>query len=331
MSRRPGAAAAVALVFLSMPQAAYAHSAAPTIALDVRLHVDSRPGVRAQVIDGNRRLRLTVDPGRTLAVRGLLGEPFIRFDRGGVSVDRGSPTVAADRILKGHGSGWVRVTRGHSFTWHDHRLAPPRGLPAGAAAPFSLPVFLDGSPAAIGGRFTAVARPAWWPWLVAVALALPAVAVAAVRAPGRRARLAWAAACVAAAGALVATLGLATGATFGQVSLWVEVALAAALVLVALVGLLARRSVRTWTASLVGAAAVVICLRDVVVFWHGVVVSSLSPTLTRVAVAAAIAGGLAATGISFTAQDEPRSLLVPDETRPGERPALGADRAHDDP
>jgi hypothetical protein len=303
MSRRPAAAAAVALVFLAAPQAAQAHSAAPTIALDVRLRVDSRPGVRAQVIDGNRRLRLTVDPRRTLAVRGLLGEPFIRFDRGGVSVDRGSPTAAADRIVTDRGKGWARVTRDHSFTWHDHRLAPPRGLAAGATAPFALPIFLDGRPATIRGRFAAVARPAWWPWLVAVVLALPAVALLAVRAPRRRSQLAWIAAAVAATGALVATVGLASGVTFGRTALWVEAGLAAALVLVAGAGLLAGRRLSTWTATLVGAAAVVICLRDVVVFWHGVVISSLSPTLTRAGVAAAIAGGLAAAGISFTAED----------------------------
>jgi hypothetical protein len=70
-------------------------------------------------------------------------------------------------------------------------------------------------------------------------------------------------------------------------------------------GLLVRPSWRTWTASLVGAAAVVICLRDLPVFWHGVVVSSLAPPLTRIAVIAAIAGGLAAAGISLTAEDVP--------------------------
>jgi hypothetical protein len=308
MRRRAAAAAAgVACVVLSLPPAASAHSAAAAIALDVRLQVDSRPGVRAEVIDGNRRLRLVVDPGRSLAVRGLLGEPFIRFGRGGVSVDRGSPTAVADRIVKGHGRGWARVTTGHSFTWHDHRLAPPRGLAAGATAPFSLPVFLDGRPATITGRFTAVARPAWWPWLAGAALALPAIVLAAARAPRRRARLAWVAAVVAAAGALVATVGFATGVTFGRASLWVEVGVAAALLLVGLAGLLARGSLRTWTASLVGAAAVVICLRGLPVFWHGVVISSLSPALTRLAVAAAVAGGLAAAGISFTAEDPPRA------------------------
>ncbi len=296
-----GAAAVVAALFL--PSAASAHSAAPVVALDIRLDVESRPGVRAEVVDGNRRLRLTVDPARTLAVRGLLGEPFIRFDRGGVSVDRGSPTAAADRIVKGRGSGWGRVSAGHSFTWHDHRLAPPRGLPAGASAPFSLPVFLDGRPVTIAGRFTAVARPAWWPWLVAGAVALPAIVIAA-RAPRRRPRVAWAAAAVGAGGAFVATVAFATGVTFGA-SLWVEAAVAGALLVVALVGLLVRGSLRTWTASLVGAAAVVLCLRDLPVLWHGVVISSLAPTPTRIAVVAAVVGGLAAAGISLTAEDGP--------------------------
>jgi hypothetical protein len=317
---------------LASPQAASAHSRAPTIALDVRLHVDSRRGVRAQVIDGNRRLRLTVDPAISLSVRGLLGEPFLRFDRGGVSVDVGSPTTAADRIVKSpRGSGWIRVTRRHSFTWHDHRLAPPRGLPAGATAPFSLPVFLDGRPATIGGVFTFVARPPWWPWLLAAVLSFAAVAALALRLPARRGALAWASAAVAAGGALVASLGFATGGSFALASLWVQVGLAVVLAVVALAGVVARKAVRTWTASLVGGAAVVLCLRDVVVFWHGVLISSLPPTVTRLAVAAAIVGGFAAAGVSFTADDGSGSLVAADDPRPAERPVLRTDGADDEP
>jgi hypothetical protein len=295
--------AAVAAVALAAPAAASAHSRSPTIALDVRLTVRSFPGVRAQVIDGDRRLRLTVDPPASLEVRGLLGEPFLRFSRDGVWANLASPTTAADRIARGRrGTGWVRLTSGRSYTWHDHRLAPPRGLDAGSTAPFALPVFLDGSPRTIEGVFVSVPRPTWWPWLLTALLALAAVVAVVRRAPSRRAAVAWRSAAAAAVGALVASLAFATGGSFAG-SLSVVVGACCALVLVAATGLLGRRSFRTWNASLVGAAVLVLTLRDVVVFWHGVLISSLSPTVTRAAVAVALAGGLAAAGVSFSADD----------------------------
>jgi hypothetical protein len=291
-------------VALVTPSAALAHSRGPTLALDVLLEIPSRPGIRIDVLDGNRKLRLDVEPSRSLVVRGLLGEPFLRFRRDGVWADPRSPTTAADRIVSsGHAAGWVRLTRGHSFSWHDHRLAPPRGLPAGSTAPFSLPVFLDGRPTAIDGVFTSVPRPAWWPWLAGAVVALAVILVLARRAPARRTGLAWLTAVAAAAGAALASVGFAMEVSVGAASQWVQVAFAGVLLLVACSGAFARRTLRSWTASLVGAAAVVLSLRQIVVFWHGVVISALSPTVTRLAVAVALAGGIAAAGVSFAAED----------------------------
>jgi hypothetical protein len=54
----------------------------------------------------------------------------------------------------------------------------------------------------------------------------------------------------------------------------------------------------------VGAAAVVLSLRQLVVFWHGVVISSLSAPVTRLAVAAALVGGIAAAALSFAVDEE---------------------------
>jgi hypothetical protein len=296
-------------VALVTPAAALAHSRAPTLALDVRLEIPSRPGIDVDVLDGNRQLRLDVRPARSLVVRGLLGEPFLRFARDGVWADLSSPTTAADRIASSrHGKGWVRLTRGHSFSWHDHRLAPPRGLPVGSTAPFSLPVFLDGRPSSIEGLFTFVPRPAWWPWLVGAVVALAVILVLARRAPARRTGLAWLTAVAAAAGAALASLGFAMEVSVGAASQWVQVAFAAVLLLVACSGAFVRRALRSWTASLVGAAAIVLSLRQVVVFWHGVVISALSPAVTRLAVALALVGGIAAAGVSFAADDgEPAS------------------------
>jgi hypothetical protein len=290
------------------------------IALDVRLRVDSIPGVSAKVIDGNRQLRLTVDRGVELVVRGLLGEPVLRFGNDGVWVSLASPTAAADRISSRHGSGWSRLTRARSFTWHDHRLAPPRGRPAGSTAPFALPVFLNGAQRTIEGVFTYVARPAWWPWLVGAIVALAAALAFARRAPSSRSGLAWLAAVAAAVAALVASVGFATGSSLGGASEWVQVGCSAVLVLLGAVAAIARRGVRTWTASLIGAAAVVLSLRAVVVFWHGVIISSLSPTLTRLAVATALVGGLAAAGVSFAADDGDEAVSVAaDDSRQAQR------------
>jgi hypothetical protein len=43
------------------------------------------------------------------------------------------------------------------------------------------------------------------------------------------------------------------------------------------------------------------------VFWHGVVISSLPPTLTRLLIAVAVLGGLAAATLGFLA-DEPGTV-----------------------
>ena len=296
--------AATALV-LAVPAPASAHSRSPTIALDVRLRVESRPGVDVDVVDGNRALRLSVTPPTTLIVRGLLGEPFLRFSRDGVWANLASPTTAADRLAPAQsGRGWTQLTSGRGYTWHDHRLAAPRGQPPGSTAPFALPVFLNGSPETIVGTFAYVARPAWWPWLLAAAAGLGAVVAVARLVPSRRRELAWATAAVAAVSALVACLGFATGRSLAVSSLWMEVAVCAGLVVVAAAAAVIGK-VRTWVASLVGAAAVVVCLPKVVVFWHGVILSSLSPGATRAAVAGALAAGLAAAGVSFGADDPP--------------------------
>jgi hypothetical protein len=321
-ARRVTAALGAAAFALTTPAPALAHSRSPAVALDVRLDVPPIPGVHPTVIDGNRRLRLTVDRGVALVVRGLLGEPVLRFGDDGVWVDLSSPTTAADRITSRHGSGWYRLTRGRTFAWHDHRLAPPRGLRSGATAPFALPVFVDGHPETITGTFTFVPRPAWWPWLAAAVVALVAAIAGARRLPAfRRSGLAWLMAVAAAVGSLVASVGFATSGALGAASEWVQVGCSALLVLLGVAAAVARRSVRTWTASLIGAAAVVLTLRAVVVFWRGVVISSLSPGLTRLAVATAIVGGFAAAGISFAAAETEVGSVAPDHPGQPERAA----------
>jgi hypothetical protein len=297
----------VACLVAASPAAA--HSRAPTVALDYRLELAaaSVPGVHADVIDGDRSLRLRVDPPHTLLVRGLLGEPVLRFTPGGVWVNRESPTAAADRITT-RGSGWKLVTRSHTFLWHDHRLAPPPGLRPGRSIPWSLPLTLDGRHVALEGTMTRVGRPPLWPWLLAMAAAAGLVFALAHRLPKRRPETAAAIAGVAALGALAASTAFATGDAIAKRSEWIEAGSAAILAVLALAALLAHdRSWRTWAAMIVGVVAASLGLGSLSVFRHGVVISSLPAPITRLATAVALVGGASALVIAVLAPSTGRT------------------------
>jgi hypothetical protein len=287
--------AIVAVAVLAVPGTAAAHARGRTPALDYLLRVPAAPlpGVRAEILDGDRELRLHVAPGMRLVVRGLVGEPVVRFGADGVWANRASPTAAADKLVKS-GTGWTRLSRGRTLTWHDHRLAPPRGIPAGRTAPFALPVTLNGSAATIRGSFEHVPRPGLWPWLLGAVVAVGALAVAA-RTKRRRIALAAVSAMAAALGALAQSTGLAAAGGLGGAGAWLEAGNAAALALVAAIVLLRSGPVtRAWTATVAGAVAAALSLGSLGVFWHGVVISALSPVAARLATAAAIVGGCAA-------------------------------------
>jgi hypothetical protein len=286
----------VVLACLAVPGRAAAHSRAPTVALDYRLELSrtTLPGVHAEVVDGDRALRVSVDPPHRLLVRGLLGEPLLRFGPAGVWVNRASPSADADRLTR-RGSGWLRLKAKPRLLWHDHRLSPPAGLRPGASARWSLPIALDGRRTELAGTFTRVARPSLWPWLVAALVALGPLAAFARAAPRRRAETATAVAGVAAAGALAASTAFATGDMGARRGQWLEVGSAALLaVLAAAALLLGDRSLRTWAAMVVGVFAAALGLGSLSVFWHGVVISSLPASVARLATAVAFLGGAAA-------------------------------------
>jgi hypothetical protein len=299
-----------ALAGLAAAGPAEAHSRAPTVALDYRVRLTQPPtGVRAMLIDGDRAVRLTVGPHLRVVVAGVVGEPFLRFAPDGVWVDRTSPTAAGARLVPGHArpGRWVRLSRGHEYTWHDHRLAPPPGLASGESARWSIPIALDGRRTAIAGTFVRVPRPMWWPWLAGAALVAGALVVVARRRPHWRGATASLLAAAAAAAALAGDAAFATADPLSGAGRWLEVAGAAALALVAAGALRVRdASARVWIAMVIGAIAVALGLGSLSVFWHGVVISSLPAGLARLTTAVAVVVGAAAACFGITAEPVPR-------------------------
>lgn len=294
--------------FLAFPGAAAAHSGAPTVALDFRLRVSEATRmlrhVRTTIVDGDRGLRLEVDPGTRLVVLGDLQEPMIRFDSRGVWVNRHSPTAAGARLIRtstAGGVGWLLASQGHGLRWHDHRLAPPVDLRSGAVARWSIPVDVDGRRSALAGTVVRVARPSAWPWAVGALALGAATAVAAWRLPLLRSRLLVVLGALAAFGALAASTSFATADEISGAGEWVEVGVVAALLVLAVVSLFPRwRSLRIWAAAGVGVVAATFSTGSLGVFVHGYVISTLPAAVARLAVLLAVVAGMATALLSVS-------------------------------
>ncbi len=292
---------------LLLPANAAAHGRGPVVALDDRL-VIGRPvdGIGVRVLDGDRSLQVTAQPGQTVIVRGYLDEPMIRFAGGSVEANRASPTASADRIVTA-GTGWKRVADGRSFAWHDHRLAPPTRGGNGTVGTWSVPLTIDGRTAAITGTFVRVRGPSVVAWLLGAAAALGTIVIVAVRRPRTRAALVLALAIVAAGAALVAITAFAVrDAPTGGVQ-WFQLA-GGAVVGIAAAAVLARTrgTRRTAAAGVIGALAAAAMLSSLPIFRHGVVVSALPAGFARLTCAAAVVAGLCAAGLSLVADQSPR-------------------------
>jgi hypothetical protein len=310
------AAVPVALVALALPAQAAAHGRGATIALDYRLALDpsarSLPGIHVRVLDGDRDLQVRADRGVRLVVLGALHEPLLRIDATGVWVNASSPTATGDRLVSSAKRGWVHMNDGRTVVWHDHRLAPPPASDPGPAGRFSVPVDLDGRPAAISGTFFRVARPAAWPWALG-AVVLVAGIVVAVR---RRSTLGMLTVALGIASGLAALLLVTTFAVRDSPSggvAWLQ--LVASVAVAAVLGVLLLRlrgRSRVHAAGVIGAVAAAVSLSSLSVFWHGVVISLLPGTVARLLCVLAVAGGAAAAVLSFLPDfDEPVRVRRP--------------------
>jgi hypothetical protein len=284
---------------LAAPASASAHARTTTVALDYRLNLDRKmrsiPGVSVAIFDGDRALRVSVR-GVTVVLHGDLGEPMLRIGPHGAWVNRGSVTAVAERLTQPF-HGWARVASGPSYTWHEHRLAPPPyGSRTGAVARFTIPATIDGRAVTIGGTFVRYERPVLWPWVVAGVVFAGAVAVA-VRLHQQLTVGLGSLAGLAALASLIAFS--AADAPNGRVA-WLQIGLGIGLGLVVL-GVLVRAHEprRSQLAGLLGAGAAALSLGSLGVFRHGVVVSLLSATASRTLLAVALFAGAAAAVTSF--------------------------------
>ena len=195
MRRGLVASAAAAAALAAFPAAASAHvgTSAP-VATNFAAHVTGfQPpagALQAKVVDGDRMLWLRVPATTTVLVPGVLGEPLLRFDRRGVWLNLRSPTAQTDRIdrfdLRPSANPrarplWHRLTGGHAYAWHEHRLHVleplARGRPtAGTLGPWSVTMLVDGRRHSLDGVLDYRPGPGWT-WL-ALACALAAASSA---------------------------------------------------------------------------------------------------------------------------------------------------------
>lgn len=305
-----------ALLVLVVPASASAHARTSTVALDYRLVLDrtaaTLPGISVSILDGDRSLRVRVRRG-TLVIRGDLGERMLRLTPDGAWANRASATAVAEKLVT-TGTGWRKLASGSTFVWHEHRLSPPPyadGRP-GPVAQFAIPALLDGRPVTIGGTFVRYTRPPLWPWALVVVISLAALAGALRVRPRWRARAATALGSIAGLAALTTLVVFgAADAPNGRVA-WAQIVVGVVLAGVlygALIRLDGNR--RVHLAGLLGVAAGAVSLGSLGVFWHGVVVSLLSATASRLVLAVALVAGAAAAVSSFTVDEPSRSKPFP--------------------
>jgi hypothetical protein len=323
-----------ALGVLVFPAAGHAHSTSSVIAADdvARLSRASvAEGVTARVIDGNRKLELTVVAPRTVTVIGYGGEPFLRFDRAGVFVNERSLTAVTNKLTrqdaapaldKGAPPRWQLIAQRHRFAWHDHRLAPAPGPQAasGRVGNWSIPLDVDGRALRVEGGLWHARGPPLWPWLLLLAVAVGAGAALAILA-GRSLQRGAAITCVAVAGAafLVAASGFALAPSTG--SAWASLALPVVVAVVALAFFVFRPHLRYGAAGVVGILVTTEAASELSIFGHGYVISVLPASVERAAVAIALMGGLIASIVALTGLLRDGGRASQRTQRPTKRPA----------
>lgn len=316
--RKVGLSAGVALACLAGAVPASAHLRSGTVAVDYRVSV-AHPvtsAYAAQIYQSDHGLTLTLRPGHVVVMLGYLGEPVIRLDRAGLSVNAASPTARAMHLVdKAHavdaaGPHW-RLERGRrSIVWHDARV---QGLPAGLTeGVFKVPLVVDGRDAVLSGRLRRFPDPPLWLWLPALVCWLGVGAFPLVRRRRDGVRT-WAMALgmIAAAAATVAALALALDA-YASPGTWI-VGADVIIFLAVGVGVMRRGPphLRVAGALWVGLVSVALGLLDGAVFLHPIVLAILPGTVMRLLVLTAIGAGASAAVLGSTLFSEITAAASP--------------------
>jgi hypothetical protein len=325
----------VLLAALAAPGVASAHAGkSALVATNFQAQITSlRPPTQtidAKVVDGDRGLWLRAAPAATVLIPGAEGEPLLRFDQHGVFVNLRSLTAESDRIDRldlqpdpnPHAPPrWHRLTSGHAYLWHEHRLHALEPLAHGhqlsVLGNWSLPLLIDGQQHTLHGRLIYRPPAPVWPWLALAALlaATPSAAQAASPAAGRRATTATTFAAVIVIWAVRIGREL-----YGRPDIswgaWLDIAFTSLAGIAFLAGLLHRdQRVRLFTAFLLGFG----CLYQAWTTWpvltHAVALTALPTKAAQAAVTAIIGLGAALLVIGAREQRSTREEPPRDSSR----------------
>ena len=291
-------AVVLALALTAGPPAASAHLRSGTVAVDYTATVTnpSTAAYSAQIFQSDHALSVTLRRGHEVTVLGYLGEPMLRLDASGLSVNAASLTAASVGLIKkaqrivSPTPHWLVHAGRRSVTWQDARARSlPPGVPTGT---WHVPLLVDGTPSRLTGELHRFSGPSLWPWL-AILGGFIASGVALLR--FRRnllARAAIAFACIAAIASVTVAVAFALDA-YASPGTWI--AGVDEVVFIAVGAYVLRRGPR----HLVIAAAVGLGLLGLAIgvskgaiFLHPIVLSVLPGTVTRIVVTIAIGAGI---------------------------------------
>jgi hypothetical protein len=262
------------------------------------------PGLQANVVDGDQTLWLQAPAAALVLVPGTLGEPLLRFDGRGVWLNVRSATAQSDRIDRfdlrpsadPHARPvWHRVTDGHAYGWHEHRLHALEPLAwgrtsAGAVGPWSVPVVVDGRRFRLHGVLEYRPPGRTWAWIGAAAILAAVTAGVATRSRTALVTLALAAVPLVWAIRIGRELyGRPTVPTIGYVEIALTSLVGAALVY----GLVNRdEGIRIFTAFLVGFGALYQGLTMLPLLTHAIALSALPSMVARVGEVLVLGAGI---------------------------------------
>lgn len=324
-------AALVVLVWLGSPAPADAHLRSGTVAVDYQASISSADSVAysAQIFVSDRALSLHVRAGHTVVLLGYLGEPVFRLNAAGLWVNAASPTAMVLRLAPSSRHGvaagpiWKLRPGQHTVIWPDART---QSLPAGVQrGTWHVPLVVDGRHAILQGLLRRFPAPAWWPWVLTLAL-LMLMAWLPVRLRRRDLvdAMTAAAAAVVACAAITIVVAFALDA-YASPGTWIEAVNTIACIGVG-VGVLAIGPPR-WRAAAaagIGFLGLAVGLLEGAVFLHPIVLSVLPSAAVRILDVVAIGAGVdAATLAAWFYTESPSVMTTSESGDPGSEIVMG--------